>query len=163
MIARKNLNRTVVIKSISKEEFMNILSDCKDAIILGDDEDIREYWIIGGLVKSAVVLLKIDHCHLGPKVYLLKDDIIGIGANDRFYIIRNRDEINEISLFFVFCEIIYFDDTKIVIWDETGFICVDYDGKRLWEKGTDLLLKCEIVNNVIVYETFDGERGEIPF
>jgi len=124
----------VEVKCVGKDEYERILNDWEDAIVIGTEKSIREYWFIGGLLGEECILLRLDSCQLSPKVYILRDDAIGIGINDKFYIIGGKDDIREVPLFFIFYELIYCDAGKLIIWDEIGFICVDYDGKRLWQK-----------------------------
>ena len=135
-------------------------------MIVGSEQEPDYYWLVEtqkmGLCRYDI-LIRHPEYHLTPSAYLLKRGVVGIGVEGKFYLIDYEGITLEVDMPCRFYDIIYCDEIKIIIHDEIGFVCIDYDGNKRWEKVPGLLNSFNLQQNEIIYKTIEGEPGSISF
>ncbi|MDH5764028.1 MAG: hypothetical protein OEZ51_13735 [Nitrospinota bacterium] len=110
--------------------------------------------------KSIFIPIGYANAGLVPEVVLVFDAIL-IGINEKLIGI----DIEKLLATFIyrlptiFHEFIEFNETNFTIRDETGFICLSYQGMKIWEFIIDDIIETfEIQNDVITGHTFEGKE-----
>ena len=135
-------------------------ADCSKRLLLSSE--YTNAWSSISFPDGAAILLEYANLGIRPQAILNKDLIL-IGAGQYVHGVdaKTMELRFTYKVPFVFYEFIEFDDDKIIIVDELGFVSLEKDGREAWIQLLDNPLgPYTIAGKSITGATIEGDRFE---
>lgn len=154
------------IKTVdSKSELKEIFSRMSDPKVLIESNDAspNQYKLIS--VSSCSIGI-VDHSFGVPmQIEELEDSaslLIGHESQIDCISIKNANRLWELKLDSVFFQFKRLDELKrVIVIEETGVHAIDYLGKKIWSRATDIVTESEITSNHINIKTIEDNGFKI--
>jgi hypothetical protein len=108
------------------------------------------------------IFIPIGYANVGPIPQVVQVyDVILIGINEKLMGVDIEKLLTKFCyrLPTIFHEFIEFNENYFVIRDETGFICLSYQGTEIWEFiADDIIDTFEIQHGIIIGYTLEGKE-----